>query len=113
MARPCCGFPFTVVKSPPSHKLVPSVAIARGRVRTLLVTDSGFGDDRVAWYGERSAELSGHRVELERLGAHPRRGRLVDAAVRAAILTDADIRVLRPGTAGAPAQGLGALCRFR
>lgn len=88
-------------------------ALARGRVRTLLVTDSGLGDDRVAWYGERSAELSGHRVELERLGAHPRRGRLVDAAVRAAILTDADIRVLRPGTAGAPAQGLGALCRFR
>lgn len=88
-------------------------ALARGRVRTLLVTDSGDADERVAWFGENPTELSGHRGDLERLGAHPRLGRLVDAAVRAAIRTDADVRVLRPGTAGAPAQGLGALCRFR
>lgn len=87
-------------------------ALARGRVRTLLVTDTTV-DERVAWFGDHPTELSGHRTELERLGVRPRHGRLVDAAVRAAILTDADIRVLRPGTDGAPAQGLGALCRFR
>ncbi|GAA1967263.1 hypothetical protein [Catenulispora subtropica] len=87
-------------------------ALARGRVRTLLVTD--FGDDeRVVWFGERPSELAGHRGELGQAGAHARHGRLVDAAVRAAVLTGADIRVLRPGTAGAPAQGLGALCRSR
>lgn len=87
-------------------------ALARGRVRTLLVTDSG-SDERVAWFGEKAGEVSGHRSELERSGAVVRRGRLVDAAVRSAILTGADVRVLRPGTAGAPEQGLGALCRFQ
>ncbi|NUP51572.1 MAG: hypothetical protein HOW97_30280, partial [Catenulispora sp.] len=87
-------------------------ALAQGRVRTLLVTDSG-ADERVAWFGARPTEVSGHRGDLEQTGTHPRHGRLVDAAVRAALLTDAEVRVLEPGTAGAPAQGLGALCRFR
>lgn len=86
-------------------------ALARGRAGTVIVTDSP-GDERVSWFGDHATELSGHRHELERLGANAQRGRLVDVVVRAAILTDADVRVLKPGTAGAPAQGLGALCRF-
>lgn len=86
-------------------------ALARGRVGTLIVTDVP-GDDRVSWFGDHATELSGHRHDVERLGAHARRGRLVDVAVRAALLTQANVVVLKPGTAGAPAQGLGALCRF-
>jgi len=85
-------------------------ALARGRVGTLIVTDFP-GDDRIAWFGDHTADLSGHRHDIERLGVRARHGRLVDVVVRAAIRTGAGVRVLRPGTAGAPAQGLGALCR--
>jgi hypothetical protein len=85
-------------------------ALAQGRVRTLLVVDAG-DDERVVWFGDSPSELSGHRAQLEISGTAVRHGRLVDAAVRAAVLTGADVRVLLPGTAGAPAQGLGALCR--
>jgi hypothetical protein len=37
---------------------------------------------------------------------------LADVVVRAALLTGADVRVLAPGTQGAPAYGIGALCRY-
>lgn len=102
-------------------------ALSRRRVRTLLVAERA-DDERVVWFGPGDAELSGHRGELapacgggngNRDGdgdvsqaGQPRRGRLVDAAVRAAILTGTGVRILRPQTAGAPEQGLGALCRF-
>lgn len=96
-------------------------ALSRGRVRTLLVTDT-VDDERVVWFGPDVAELSGHRAELGHAGGHartdadqagrPRQGRLTDAAVRAAILTGAEVRILHPQTPGAPDQGLGALCSF-
>lgn len=58
-------------------------ALERGRVATLLVTPDAV----------RTREL--------------------DAAVRLALLTGANVRVLPAGTAGAPAEGIGALCRYR
>jgi hypothetical protein len=41
-----------------------------------------------------------------------RPGPLDDVAIRAALLTRAGIRLVAPGTAGAPAEGIGALCRY-
>ena len=40
-------------------------------------------------------------------------GRLVDVAVRAALLTEADVRVVDPAQAAKLAGHVGALCRFR
>jgi hypothetical protein len=64
-------------------------ALAGGQVATLLVTH----DPAAA-------------------GVVIRPGRLADIAVRAALCTHATVRVLAPGTPGAPAEGLGALTRF-
>jgi hypothetical protein len=55
------------------------------------------------------------RDALATLGvAEPVEGRLVDVAVRAALGTGADVRVLDPGgqAPSAPAEGLGGLLRF-
>jgi len=41
-----------------------------------------------------------------------RPGHLVDVAVRAALLTDAAVRILDDGTSAGPAERIGALCRF-
>jgi len=73
-------------------------ALAAGRVRTLFVADRE-DDERSCPFGlARPTEPSRAR------------GRLVDVAVRAALLTDADVRVVEPGTVK---DDLAALCRFR
>ena len=41
-----------------------------------------------------------------------RSGRLIDVAVRSALLSDAHVRVIPQGTPGQPAGGIGALCRY-
>jgi hypothetical protein len=85
-------------------------ALARDRVRTLLVADEP-ADPRTAWFGAEPTEVYAVRVSTAG-GAEVRPGRLADVAVRAALLTGADVRVIPAGTPGLPAQGLGALCRF-
>ncbi len=81
-------------------------ALAAGRVDTLLVVDEDI--PRTAWFGE------GALCSLQRPGADVADvpGRLADVAVRAALLTDADVWVIPPGHPDAPADGLGALCRY-
>jgi len=37
---------------------------------------------------------------------------LVDVAIRAGLLTDADVIVLVPTAQAGPSEGIGALCRF-
>jgi hypothetical protein len=75
-------------------------------VDTLLVVDEDV--PRTAWFGE------GTLCSLRRPGpdvpATP--GRLSDVAVRAALLTDADICVIPRRNPDAPADGLGAICRY-
>ena len=87
-------------------------ALAEGRVRVLLLaadTDPG----RTAWFGSGVTEVAGERETLERAGVSPQQGSLADIAVRAALLTEADIRILpAPGSPEAPREGIGALCRF-
>lgn len=85
-------------------------ALAAGRVRTLLIVDEP-GDERTAWFGpdllcvdESSRAAAGGVVTV-------RRGRMVDIAVRAALLTDAEVRIVAPADA-VMAERIGALCRF-
>ncbi|HZD73300.1 MAG TPA: Vms1/Ankzf1 family peptidyl-tRNA hydrolase [Actinomycetota bacterium] len=93
-------------------------ALARAQVDVLLV-DGRADEARTAWFGE-----PGQPVALDRQGLldtgeiTPAEGRLVDVAVRAALLSGATVRVLEPPEEDAPAdrrrpsEGLGALLRF-
>jgi Bacterial archaeo-eukaryotic release factor family 2 len=106
-------------------------ALARGQVATLLLTGLFLDDRRTAWFGPAPTDVAADRDALVDLGVPgPVEGRLVDVAVRAALGTGAEVRVLDPadetrpaegrGTthdapappAHAPGQGLGALLRF-
>jgi Bacterial archaeo-eukaryotic release factor family 2 len=106
-------------------------ALARSQVETVLLTGLFLDDERTAWFGPAPTDLAVDRDALAGLGvAGPVQGRLVDVAVRAALGTGADVRVLDPAdqtrpAAGrgathdapappehAPAEGLGALLRF-
>jgi len=86
-------------------------ALAAVRVRTLLVTDDP-GDRRTLWVGPGAADIADRRSP--RPGGWPlvREAPVADAAVRCALLTGADVRILAPGGAAAPAEGIAALCRF-
>ncbi|KAB7843763.1 hypothetical protein [Streptomyces mobaraensis] len=87
-------------------------ALAVGRVGTLTVTDDP-RDQRTAWFGDSPAELAERRDDLPPDGGgEPHEGRLADVAVRAALLTGADVRVLEPGEPRTPAQGAGGICRY-
>jgi hypothetical protein len=106
-------------------------ALARGQVATLLLTGLFLDDRRTAWFGPAPTDVAADRDTLAGLGVPgPVEGRLVDVAVRAALGTGAEVRVLdpadetRPATGRgathdapappehAPAEGLGALLRF-
>jgi hypothetical protein len=87
-------------------------ALAEGRVQTLLVADDPT-DERVAWFGP-DVMCVDDPGQLPRAGTarELRAGRLVDVAVRGALLTDAEIRVLDPATAAELGDRIGALCRY-
>jgi hypothetical protein len=69
-------------------------ALQAAIVQTLLVHDDP-GDDRMAWFGPDPGHLALDRETLEAMGVeHPQEGRLVDACIRAALGTSADIRVV-------------------
>jgi release factor family 2 len=106
-------------------------ALARSQVATLLLTGLFLDDRRTAWFGPAPTDVAADRDTLVGLGVpDPVEGRLVDVAVRAALGTAAEVRVLDPadetrsaGDRGAthhapappehtPAEGLGALLRF-
>jgi hypothetical protein len=84
-------------------------ALAAGRVRTLLVSDD-VSDQRVAWFGPGIPCLDESSLGVVPANQPLRSGSLVDVAVRAALLTDADVRVLSDAD-GVP-ERIGGLCRF-
>jgi hypothetical protein len=89
-------------------------ALREARVETLLVHDAPADDDwsGACWFSESEPGLCALRAEeLEDLGLDPlARGRSVDVAVRAALVTGASVREV-PGHGG-PAEGLGAILRW-
>ena len=106
-------------------------ALARGQVATLLLTGLFLDDRRTAWFGPAPTDAAADRDALVGLGVpDPVEGRLVDVAVRAALGTGAEVRVLDPADETrsaegrgathdapappdhAPGEGLGALLRF-
>jgi hypothetical protein len=106
-------------------------ALARGQVATLLLTGLFLDDRRTAWFGPAPTDVAADRDGLVGLGVPgPVEGRLVDVAVRAALGTGAEVRVLDPADETrsaegrgathdapappdhAPGEGLGALLRF-
>jgi hypothetical protein len=85
-------------------------ALAAGRVAMLLVVDDP-ADSRRAWFGDHV--LAASNPSTERALEHAcRRGRMVDVAIRAALLTRAEVLVLTPDQAPGLADGIGAVCRY-
>jgi hypothetical protein len=88
-------------------------ALARGQVATLLVAGPWLDDERTAWFGPAPTDVAGDRDALAALGVHsPTEGRLINVAVRAALGTGANVRVIEPDRRDGPREGLGALLRF-
>ncbi|MFH9352276.1 Vms1/Ankzf1 family peptidyl-tRNA hydrolase [Kitasatospora sp. NPDC017646] len=85
-------------------------ALADGALRTLLITD-GLAGRRTAWFGPGPTDIADQSASLPPDRTPMVRADLADTAVRSALLSGADVRVLRPGTPGAPAQGIGGLTR--
>lgn len=86
-------------------------ALAEGRVATLLVAQPVVDDPRPAWFGAGGAEVAPAARPVPPW-EHPRHGPLLDVAVRSALLSGAEVRVVPAGD-GAPLEGLGGLCRYR
>ena len=84
-------------------------ALAAGRIRTLVVTDDE-ADQRWAWFGPDTLCVDESTLPGLPAGRRLRPGRLIDVAVRAALLTDADVHVLDEAD-GLP-EGIGGLGRF-
>ena len=87
-------------------------ALAAGRVGTLLVVRQVVDDPRLAWFGHAAGDVAAMSRPTPDWDT-PRRGPLLDVAVRSALLAGAEVRVLPGGSDRGPAEGLGGLCRFR
>jgi Bacterial archaeo-eukaryotic release factor family 2 len=86
-------------------------ALACGRVATLLVRPFS-ADSRVAWFGAGPTDVYPDHDAAALSGAPVRSGRLIDVAVRSALLSGARVRVIAQGTPVEPVGGIGALCRY-
>jgi hypothetical protein len=86
-------------------------ALAAGRVDTLIIVDDP-SDERTAWFGPGVLCVDQPKPAV-RVDTALYRGRLVDIAVRAALITDADVAVLDPAGKAKLADGVGAICRYR
>ncbi len=81
-------------------------ALATGRVRTLLIGVDP-QDARLAWYGERTLCAA---TPAPGEGGLP--GRLVDIAIRAALMTGAEVRAAPAEQLAGLTDRIGALCRY-
>jgi hypothetical protein len=85
-------------------------ALAAGQVEALLISP-GPGLEQPVWFGTDPVHLALDREGAEALGAtDPQDGPLLDVAVRAALGTDASIRLVPPEEQ--LAEGIGALLRW-
>jgi hypothetical protein len=81
-------------------------ALATGRVRTLLIGVDP-KDARLAWYGQRTLCAAQPTPGEDGLP-----GRLIDIAVRAALITGAEVRAAPAGQLDGLADRIGAICRY-
>jgi hypothetical protein len=88
-------------------------ALARHQVRVLLLRE-GPDDRRTAWFGREPGQVALERGTLLVEGEPvPVEGRLLDTAVRAALGTGAEVRVLGDETGDrGPGDGFGAVLRY-
>lgn len=87
-------------------------AARQAQLRTLLLTDARDAA-ALAWFGPEPTQLASSDAELRDLGvAAPAQALLDEVLLRAALTTDADVRLVGGGTEQAPAEGVGALLRF-
>jgi peptide subunit release factor 1 (eRF1) len=85
-------------------------ALEMGRVETLFVADDP-SDERTAWYSPQVL-CAAERPDIPEVeDGWPRQGRLVDLAVRAAVLTDAEVRVV-DATEDRLTDGIAGICRY-
>lgn len=84
-------------------------ALSGGRVATLFVSADAVAGK--AWFGPAATDVvpvgAGYPVPPD-----ARKGPLVDVAVRAAVLTGADVRVIPVGAGFWPMEGVAGICRF-
>jgi hypothetical protein len=85
-------------------------ALAAGRVAILLV-DPATAVGSV-WFGTGGTELYSDDDQVLLAPGPVESGPLVSVAIRAALLSGAQVRMLPPGTAPTLLDGIGALCRF-
>jgi len=89
-------------------------ALSASQAAVVLLRDDfgdDVGDDPRAWSGPAPVPVAANRDDLAALGVeNPREVRTIDAAIRAAIATDAGVRLV-PREVG-PADGVGALLRW-
>lgn len=87
-------------------------ALRMAQVGTLLLSDLLHEDDP-AYFGPDPTHLALDPAELRDLGVgDPRRACLVDVLLRAALGTDAQIRLVPGDTEDSPQEGVGALLRY-
>jgi hypothetical protein len=93
-------------------------AAATAQVAILLVAPSVVGD-RTLWCGPDPTQVATDAGELSRLGIEPFEAPAADALIRAAIATDARVRIIETETGEdasggerTPADGVGALLRW-
>lgn len=85
-------------------------ALTASKVETLLIHDDP-DDVRIAFFDPDGTVIAAEAVQLRDFGVeHPTKGRLVDAAIRSAVLTGAGVWII-PG-AGGPVDGTGAILRW-
>lgn len=87
-------------------------ALRMAQVGTLLLAED-LGEDRLAFFGPEPVHLALRPEELVALGvARPREGALVDVLLRAALCTDAQVRIVPSTARQSPTGGVGALLRY-
>ena len=87
--------------------------LARGEVAALLLVPGALAG-RTGRFGPRPSHVLAEADDIPRTDWGPAvRAPLADVAVRAALGTRAQVRLVPDGLPGSPAEGIGAFCRFR
>jgi hypothetical protein len=88
-------------------------SLARGEVAALLLVPDAMGG-RSAWFGPHPTRVLPDDRALPPADWGPAmRASLADVAVRAALGTRGQVWLVPDGLPGSPAEGIGAICRFR